>query len=182
MIERKWKQWKKDDLTSSPISRGNDSVTVLWEKQISNAGDSSRRISKMPYKVEKFPKEVKNPWRLRESAMEEPSINKLHEQSILLREGRDWGLFHPSETKSSRKGGKDLQTADRKPRVPSEKKGRFASLQIPSHQRGRKFFFQKTSGQTENLTLSSSEVSSRKNDGGSRTELAGRQICVNVPR
>ena len=25
----------------------------------SNAGDSSRRISKMPYKVEKFPKEVK---------------------------------------------------------------------------------------------------------------------------
>ena len=50
---------KKDDLISSPISRGNDSVTVLWEKQISNAGDSSRRISKMPYKVEKFPKEVK---------------------------------------------------------------------------------------------------------------------------
>ena len=30
--------------------------------------------------------------------------------------------------------------------------------------------------------LSSSEVSSRKNDGGSRTELAGRQKCVNVPR
>ena len=67
-----WKQWtigilaiskifskRKDNLISSPISRGNDSVTVLWEKQISNAGDSSRRISKMPYKVEKFPKEVK---------------------------------------------------------------------------------------------------------------------------
>ena len=50
---------KKDNLISSPISRGNDLVTVLWEKQISNAGDSSRRISKMPYKVEKFPKEVK---------------------------------------------------------------------------------------------------------------------------
>ena len=99
---------------------------------------------KCPTRLRNSQKRSKNPWRLRECAMEEPSINKLHEQSILLREGRDWGLFHPSETKSSRKGGKDLQTADRKPRVPSEKKERFASLQIPSHQRGRKIFFQKT--------------------------------------
>ena len=30
--------------------------------------------------------------------------------------------------------------------------------------------------------LSSSEVSSRKNDGGSRTELAGRQKCIKEPR
>ena len=149
---------------------------------------------KCPTRLRNSQKRSKNPWRLRECAMEEPSINKLHEPSILLREGRDWGLFHPSETKSSRKGGKDLQTADRKPRVPSEKKERFASLQIPS-ERKKIFFSQKTSVRRKvwqsdkdqvdkrwNLTLSSSEVSSRKNDGGSRTELAGRQKCVKEPR
>ena len=97
---------------------------------------------KCPTRLRNSQKRSKNPWRLRECAMEEPSINELHEHSILLREGRDWGLFHPSETKSSRKGGKDLQTADRKPRVPSEKKERFASLQIPS-ERKKNFFSKK---------------------------------------
>ena len=94
---------------------------------------------------------------------------------------------------------------DKKPWVPSEKKERFASLSRVFLQKGRgdfqhskkillrpekreKKFFRRQNGQrqeAENFffeNLSSSEVSSRKNDGGSRTELAGRQKCVKVPR
>ena len=50
-----------------------------------------------------------------------------------------------------------------------------------------KKFFQKDRMDKDRINffpenLSSSEVSSRKNDGGSRTELAGRQKCVKEPR
>ena len=61
--------------------------------------------------------------------------------------------FTLRKTKSSRKGGKDRQTADRKPRVPSEKKERFASLQIPSER--KKIFFSKkpvSDGKSDKVT------------------------------
>ena len=62
---------------------------VLWEKQISNAGDSSRRISKMPCKVDKIPTEVKIPWRLGKCAMEKPSTNRLTGRTVSLSKGRN---------------------------------------------------------------------------------------------
>ena len=43
-------------------------------------------------------------------------------------------------------------------------------------------FFFENCGNFFFLETSSPEVSSRKNDGGSRTELAGRQKCVKEPR
>ena len=82
----------------------SDSCTVLWEKQISNAGDSSRRISKMPYKVNQFPTEVKIPWRLGKCAMEKPSTNKLPGRSISLREGRN-GRFPQFQKREPQQGG-----------------------------------------------------------------------------
>ena len=108
---------------------------------------------KCPTRLRNSQKRSKNPWRLRECAMEEPSINELHEPSILLREGRDWGLFHPSETKSSWKGGKicrrrtgNLEFLQRR------RKGLQAYRFL---QRGRKFFFPKkpvSDGKSDKVT------------------------------
>ena len=83
--------WRKTIVNLS-TSRRSDPYTVLWEKQISNAGDSSRRISKMPCEVDKIPKRSKIPWRLGKCAMEKPSTNRLPGRSTSLREGRNGGF------------------------------------------------------------------------------------------
>ena len=105
------------------------------------------------------------------------------------------------------RGGKTCRPRhDKKPWVPSEKKERFASLSrvfllrrrgdfqyskkiLLRPEKREKKFFQRQNGQIQEAgkiffpeNSSSSEVSPRKNDGGSRTELAGRQKCVKVPR
>ena len=96
-------RWEENSINIQK-KRGSDPCTILWEKQISNAGDSSRRISKMPCKVDKIPTEVKIPWRLGECAMEKPSTNRLSERTISLREGRN-GRFPQFRKREPQQGG-----------------------------------------------------------------------------
>ena len=162
----------------------------------------------MPCKVDKIPTEVKIPWRLGKCALEKPSTNRLPERTILLSEGRNGRISQfrkqgPQQAgmasnqvrklRCSNEGHKvkpspvkshQCQTVRthsltgttghdfcRRPKVPG--RGGKTRGWRPRNRKGCKIFFLKTS---------SPEVSSWKNDGGSRTELAGRQKCVKVPR
>ena len=76
--------------------------------------------------------------------MEEPSINELHEPSILLREGRDWGLFHPSENQKFPEGGERPADGGQETSSSFREEGKVCKL-TDSFREEENFFFQKTS-------------------------------------
>ena len=77
--------------------------------------------------------------------MEEPSINKLHEQSILLREGRDWGLFHPSENQKFPEGGERPADGGQETTSSFREEGKVCKLtdSFTSERKKKKIFLKK---------------------------------------